>query len=362
MRDKERILVVKLGDLGDVLLCEPALRSIQCGHPDTQVDFLTTPSGRRIANLIEVSGDILTMDRQPPRSPRRMPSVVLQLISTGCLVSRRSYNKIVLLHHLTTAAGTARLRALARVSGAQEVIGLDNGRGDFLTSAVLDRGFGAMHEAEYMLAVARHAGGVDVAKDPQLSIRPGLLPDGISPNSVVIAPVSGPYAPARDWPIDRFTELVASLSNIDLGRQIIVVGDDAAREAGARLSTTSKCVIDLTGRTTVEALVAIIASARLVVTNDSFPGHVADAVGTPVVSIFGPSNVSAWKPFRSDTGHPDPFAKMGRVMYANLPCSPCLYTGHRIGRRFGCPARTCLTEISSRQVLEAVQSILEETG
>jgi heptosyltransferase-2 len=100
-----------------------------------------------------------------------------------------------------------------------------------------------------------------------------------------------------------------------------------------------------------QALGALVRRCRLVVGNDGGVIHVATAVGTPVVAIFGPSNARAWGPYPTD----DP---RHQVVHEQLACSPCIHRGHAYGTPQGCPARTCLAIIEPRQVLAAALRVL----
>jgi heptosyltransferase-2 len=105
--------------------------------------------------------------------------------------------------------------------------------------------------------------------------------------------------------------------------------------------------IDLTGQTTMGQLGAVLEGCDAFVGNDSGVMHIAAAVGTPVVALFGPSNYRAWGPW-------DPGGR-SVVVSADLPCLPCFYRGHELGTPEGCPNRSCLQLITVEQVVDAVQ-------
>ena len=88
---------------------------------------------------------------------------------------------------------------------------------------------------------------------------------------------------------------------------------------------------------------------RLLVSNDSGVVHLATAVSTPVVAVFGPSNDAAWGPY------PPP---AHRVVRATLPCSPCFYRGTSLGTPQGCATRECLQLVTPAMVVAAAQELL----
>lgn len=357
----ERILVVKLADLGDVLLSEPALRSLRHAFPTAEIDLLVPPSSRELAALLGHVSDIVTFPKAAFDDPAGLarPANLRLAANFARRLRGRQYTRVVLLHHLTTAAGALKFRALARAAGAPVTAGLDNGRGTFLTHRALDRGFGACHEAEYMLAVARAAGGVPVDPGPRLRAPdvpvPAALPDGV----VALFPAVGGYSRARAWPAERFAAVASSLAC--RGVPVAVLGAADASAAAATIRAAVPDAIDLTGRTSLAELAAVVARAALVVGGDSFGGHLAAALDRPVVSIFGPTNSEAWRPWGASEMREGAHAARLVVRHP-LPCEPCLYTGYRLGRREGCPARTCLDLVRIDDVLAAVDAAMEASS
>ena len=164
---------------------------------------------------------------------------------------------------------------------------------------------------------------------------------------------------AKRWPITSWQAIAKSL--VSSGRTIVIVGGPEDRDLGQQISdevvgqgpdprkslpaTAWGDVCDLTGLTTVRDLIAILANARVVVTGDSGPLHVAVAVGTPVVAIHGPTDPAVCGPIVTT---PDRAIILG----ATLACRPC-YTLARIA---DCPLghAICQDLITPRQVLTAI--------
>ena len=106
--------------------------------------------------------------------------------------------------------------------------------------------------------------------------------------------------------------------------------------------------LDITGcRHKLPQLANVIASADLFIGAESGVMHLAAAVGTPVIAIFGPGNPDAWGPWNPD-------GKVA-VLRSAPECSPCSYVGHEVGLRDGCPARTCMRLITPAQVITAAK-------
>jgi heptosyltransferase-2 len=275
------------------------------------------------------------------------------------------WDTLVLLHHLTTAFGIAKYAALCLLSGAPRRVGLDNGRGRlFLTDGAVDRGFGERHEVDYWLDVvgvlgAHHPG------EPRLQLC--VTPDdqgwadarwaelGLGDARAALLGVgSGWFTRARRWAPERFAEVGRALYARH-GLVPLVLGGVAAEEqelARGVASEIGEMARVVPAAPSPQALGAFIRRCDVLVANDSGPVHIASAVGTPVVAVFGPSNDRAWGPY-------PPEAVKNQVVREALACSPCIHRGHSFGTPQGCPARTCLAILEVPSVLAAAERAVQ---
>src|SRR2546430_11840850 len=155
-------LVIKMAGIGDLLLATPALRALRETYPHAQIDLLVTPDSAGILNGWEVIDRIIVLDKYLFDYPQQLltrPRNLLRLKPLWRDLRDGHYDAVLLLHHLTLPFGRLKHQLLLRATGAQWRVGLDNGHGWFLNVRVKDNGFGAMHEAEYYLAVAGGGGG-----------------------------------------------------------------------------------------------------------------------------------------------------------------------------------------------------------
>jgi heptosyltransferase-1 len=142
------------------------------------------------------------------------------------------------------------------------------------------------------------------------------------------------------WPTDHWARLAEWLVR-DKGFQVVITGSPGDRDLTAEIVAQAGVpLINLAGRTSLVELAALLQQARLAVTTDTGPMHLAAALGTPVVALFGPT--APWR-----TG---PFGEGHEVVRLALPCSPCF--------RRQCPEPRCLTELSVAGAQEAVEKIL----
>src|SRR5438874_1566870 len=155
------ILVVKMAGIGDLLLATPALRALRETYPQARIDLLVTPDSAGILDGWQVIDRIIVLDKYLFDYPQQMlkhPRNLLRLRPLWHELREDHYDAVLLLHHLTLPFGRLKHQVLMRTTGAKWRVGLDNGHGWFLNVRVKDNGFGALHEAEYNMAVAEAAG------------------------------------------------------------------------------------------------------------------------------------------------------------------------------------------------------------
>ncbi|MGQ9889157.1 MAG: WecB/TagA/CpsF family glycosyltransferase, partial [Aggregatilineales bacterium] len=289
---------------------------------------------------------------------------LLRLANLRRMLSIGRYDTVIYFHHFTLRAGTLKFALIAAAARARRRVGLDNGRGWFLTDRLPDPGF-EEHQARCWLALAALAGGTnagDLSDRPYPRLAPASLRAPLPLHTereiggevargevIVIHAGSGGYSRARRWDAAGFAA-VADALHAERGAQIVLVGgpDDDAAAVKAAMRTAP---LDLSGKTTLPELAALLASANLFIGADSGVMHLAAAAGVPVVAIFGPSNHAAWSPW---TPH-------GRaaVIRSGPACSPCSYVGYSVGLREGCPARTCMRMVTPERVLNAARALLD---
>jgi heptosyltransferase-2 len=142
------------------------------------------------------------------------------------------------------------------------------------------------------------------------------------------------YGPAKRWPAEQFAALADRLA--EQGRQVWVFGSAKERELGQAIARGRSGIYDLTGRTHLVDVVDLLGRAVAAVSNDSGLMHVAAAVGTPLVAIYGSSSPKMTPPLAADA----------KIVYRGLSCSPCFERECPLGHL------NCLREISVEDVIQ----------
>ena len=364
----QRILVVKLFALGDMLNITPALRALRERFPEAQITVLATRGGALGLLRSPHVDDVLIFDKTLFDSVggSLSPRALLVGLRFAFALRRRRYDTLILLHHLVTGWGTTKYLALACWSGAKVRVGLDNGRGWFLTHRVRDDGFGAIDERRYWLRIVAALGATSDDDRPHFTVtaadraaatrllaeHPGTARGPI----VAIHPTNGTYAPGRQWPAARFATVADQLART-LGARIVLVGVEVA-EIGEVAAAMREPVLNLAGRTDLPTLAGLLLDADLLLGNDSSVAHLAAGLGVPTLALFGPSNDRAWAPWgaeritlplAADEPPPLPASRVIAVRSAD-PHAPCVYTGFGPGNPAGCPGCRCLDLLDTSRI------------
>ncbi len=344
----ERILLVQLGDIGDLILTTPAIAALRNALPDAHLALLTASHAAAVLEPGAVD-EVVSFDKRLFNSSYALlfPSNLAEIWK----LRRGSYDTVIFLHHFTLKLGTVKFWLIAKASGAERILGLENGNGWFLTDRIPDEGFGAKHQAQYWLDLVGLLGADSEPQRAQVGFDDGVLPLPVSMGlRVVIHAGSGGYSLARRWEPENFAAVADDLIE-NRGAEIVLVGtpSDNAAEVEAAMKHPAH---NLSGKTSLTKLADVIRSADLYIGADSGVMHLAAAVRTPMIAIFGPSNHEAYGPW-------SPKGKV--VVLRSAPeCSPCSYVGHGVGLREGCPARTCMRMVTPADVLRTAHAMLEQ--
>ena len=170
-----------------------------------------------------------------------------------------------------------------------------------------------------------------------------LLPPGDGP-LVVLHPGSGDHFPGRRWPAARFAELGAALV-AEHGARLVVTGVHSERALATQVARAAGGW-NVCGRLDLGGLLALLAEAQLLVSNDTGPVHLADRLDTPTVALYGPNT-----PWRYG-----PRLRGSVALFADLPCSPCL--DDRSMKRSSCRRYVCMEALTVADVSQACRAAL----
>jgi heptosyltransferase-2 len=320
-----KILVKAANWLGDAVMTLPALRSLKEMKPQARVTVLTKPAFADLYRGAPGADEVLPHERGGVRPWVRTVRELRRRHFDLALLFTRSFSSAFLVY-------SARIPRRIGYGG--------EGRTALLTDP-LRRPEGRPHRVRLFHHLLSALGDPPEVRAPRLEVPPDAaawaeetLPGGpwigINPGAT--------YGDAKQWLPERFVELGRRLA----GRaRIVVVGGPAEAELGERVAGGAGGLC-LAGKTTVPRLAAAIARCSLFVTNDTGPMHVADAVGTPIVAVFGPT----------DWIETPPYGKRHAIVRREIECSPCL--------KRSCPLKhhDCMNRVSVEDVERACRERL----
>lgn len=342
-----RLLVVQTAFLGDVVLTTPLLRELRRARPHDTLTVITTADGCQALAGLPYVDELLAYDKS---------WTLHGLLGTVRLLRRLVRTRVGIA---VAAQRSARTGMLLRASAAPLCVGFAGAAGAWAYHRRV-RWEPGQHAARRYLALASALGG-DAARanpQPELVVDPAALKRvrsmlhelGTDPHGALLCVAPGSARTGKRWLPERFAEVVAAAAS--RGLLPLLIGAPGERELCAQVAARSGVqAAVLAGRTSVRELVALLAASRGLVANDSGAAHVAAAVGTPVVSIFGPTSPAFG------------YAALGPwtrvVERRELPCRPCDRRGPA-----SCPLGhfRCMREIEAREVLGQLDHLLQARG
>lgn len=351
--DVQRILMIRPDHVGDVLLTTPAIRALRSALPDVELHALVGPwSARVLANFTEIDA-VLTLpfpgfSRHPSenwRSPYEMA------FNAARHLRRIAYSSAIIFRpdHWWGAM-------IAHLASIPQRVGYDlPDTAPFLTQAMPHQHTHAVIQS--LQLVEPWCGPVDVDKAQyRFPVHPAdetyvnsyLQEWGIKPEQAIfcIHPGSGTWA--KQWEEERWAVVADTLSE-QLQARVVFTGGDHELSLVKRIVQQMKqpfCII--AGETHIGQLAALFSRARVVLGPDSGPLHLAAAVSTPTVTLFGPADPVEFGPWGPRAKHP--------VLASEIGCRPCRVLDWADDN----PAyHPCMRDITVGQVLEAARHAVQ---
>ena len=343
-----RALVVKLRHHGDVLLASPVFGALKSQWPDIAIDALVYDDTRDMLALHPAIRRVHTVGRNWRRlGPGRRIAAEWKLLRD---LRAARYELLIHLTEHPRGAWLARtLGVLASVAPRRDGAWW---RTSF-THCYPTVGGGRRHTVETNLDALRRIGMYPAPSERRLFLDPGedavVRMDGVLAQAGFERSGFIQVHPASRWRFKCWTEgsmaaLIDALQNE--GHRVVVTGSSDARERSfvdRVLALCRRAPVSLAGSTSLKDLAALTRRARMFIGVDSAPMHIAAAVGTPTIALFGPSGEIEWGPW---------LVPHLVVSSAQHPCRPCGLDGCGGGK-----ISDCLTSIEVQDVLRAVQRL-----
>jgi len=343
--EPHKILVIRLGLIGDGVLLTPALRLLRSRFPLSHVDVLVTPAQEPLLSTLPAVDRAIVWGAGDLLEPR------LALHGWRWAVAARQIARLRRERYdLALSCYGALGSAIALLSGAPERVGyageaFPGTLTRALTGARWDRPW---HDAEYNVEVVRAVGATGPTPPTELALPPANIPAILRSLEPVGAPLvvvhtGAVNGRAKRWPFDHWRGLVSRLRADGVRMLFVGTGAEDARFA----ASVARSEENLVGKTSLVQLSHVLSLADVFVTADSGPMHIATALGRPVVAIFGPTDPTIYQPFQ---------AERAIVVRHVVPCQPC----YRLDSVADCPLghTRCQWGLLPEKVHRAVRELL----
>lgn len=343
------VLLIQLGDIGDVVLSLPAVRALRENFPQNDVVVAVREKAAELVEDCPWATGVISVEKKE-RGPIR------QIVYQKDFFLRLRRFQFDLAIDMRTGSRSA---LLALLSGARRRVGFYAGgeegwRNRVFTHLMVDAGRPGQHMAEYYsnLLTACNLEAVHVwpehpiPGEKQMRAMALLAEQNVSPESPIVAVQPFSLWEYKEWGVQNFIRLINRIGS-EYNLPIIITGSAGEREKAEDLIRSCRAarLYNLAGKTSIGMLAAVLKACAVFVGGDSAGIHIAAAVGTPTVSIFGPSSSVAWSPR----------GEQHRVVQKRLHCVPC----HQKGCQ-GSGVSRCLEELTVAEVFAVVKEQIDK--
>ena len=338
-----RFLIVRLGALGDIVHAVPVAVALRRAFPDARIDWVVSAKHREILDLVPVVDTRIVIDdgRGAPGG-MSLPAAIAQL--------RRTHYDVALdLQGLMKSAVIARLSGARRIVGFARRFARESAASLFYSDRYDPGGPGALDPAD-----TRHVVALNLGMLTMLGVTPEAPEFRLeAPRSAAVtealAAVGEPFVllnvgaawPNKRWPAARFARLAVEL-RARRGLRSLVLWGPGERALAEEAVAASGGTAQLAPATAIADIAAFAAAAAVMVSGDTGPTHIASAMGTPLVGIYGPTRPERNGPLGKDD-----------VSVSRASICQC----HHLRQ---CKLeRMCLLDIDVTEVLDAVERRLD---
>ena len=333
---RKRILIINVNWLGDVIFSSPFIRAIRETYPDSYIACVTPPRCRDILTANSRLNELIILDENGAEGS------FLGKMKFALKLRGEKFDTAFILHRSFT-------RALMTVlAGIKERVGYDTKRRGILLTKRLVLPSEDIHKVEYFLKLADAVGADTSKKDYEFFI---TEPDRIRTDriletagvdysdKIVILNPGGNWNPKR-WSTDRFSQLADALIE-KYGIKIVITGAEKDEILADEISKGMKNkAISICGKTNIRELAAVLERAKLVISGDSGPMHIAVSVRTNVIALFGPTSTEITGPYGNGN-----YAVIKRDVGCEIPCYDS-----------SCNDNRCMKSITVENVMDTIEN------
>jgi heptosyltransferase I len=347
MQEVEKILIIKLSSIGDVVHSLPFLEVIRERFPHARIDWLVEEESSQIVEGHAALDRVIVSRRKTWQNRLIKGAGYLQVLREAMQfleeVRKYKYDLVVDLQGLFKSGILVGLSRGKRKIG---MLGAREGGGFFLNEPPVPVDY-EQHAVDRYLEVAKYLGCSDLSwkglipvLDPDIKTVKELIHEkGLEKTPLVVVNPMARWK-TKLWESENFAVLADRLRN-ELSCQVVFTGGRQDREIIKYILTMMKeKPLNLAGRTSLKELAYLFTTCSVLITTDTGPMHIAAAMGCRVIALFGPT----------DPRRTGPYGQGHEVIRADVGCSPCF--------KKKCDHMSCMKQITVERCFETVKSML----
>ncbi len=336
----KRYLIIQTAFLGDAILTEPMIETIKANESSSFVGIVVIPQNLDVFSLNPKVDVIIPYDKHGADNGIVGFKKILSTIKEyrfSCVISPHTSFRSTLLSYL---------------SGIPKRIGFKEADISFLYTDRVKKPEN-LHQVDKNLRLLEPLGFKNIVREIRLywseeskkMVESVFEAHSVNSNDKIVVVSPSSVWPTKRWPKEYFRELVKMLA--EQGLKVVLIGTERDKEISQFVKNGDERVIDLTGKTGIKDLFYLIAWAKLLISNDSAPVHIASAYNTPTIDIYGPTV--------PEFGFYPLSEKHKIIQVEDLPCRPCSKHGS-----VSCKKKhfRCMRDIKPELVLEAALELL----
>ena len=318
-----KVLFITLSNIGDAVLTTPAISAILENFKEAEITLMASP---RVADLFKANphiAQVIVYKKDAPLGKKMALIKTLRAKEFDLLVD---FKDTMLPFLLYARRKTPVLKKVPH----------------YITH-MKDRHLWKLQQALPEITNTDYKPNIWIPDETSLEVDKMFKAKGIRDTDRIVVVAPGARSHTKQWTKEGFVSVCKRLAARPQAK-VVLVGDQQDSRISSQITEQVRSgLIDLCGKTSLKELAAVLNKSRLLITNDSAPMHIAWAVGTPVVAIFGPS----------DPGKYRPLGPRDTVIRERLQCSPCRMALCRTDHE-------CMKQISADAVFKAASDILDK--
>ncbi|MDY0039771.1 MAG: lipopolysaccharide heptosyltransferase II [Desulforhabdus sp.] len=330
-----KILIRSTNWLGDAVMTVPAMGAVRAAFPHAEIVVVATPA------VAELFAGHPACDRVMIWDKKHANRGLVGLLRFSLNLRKAGFDLAILFQNAIEAAIMTWLARIPNRIGYRT-----DGRAMLLSHGIpISQRERRLHHTDYYLHMINRAGIRNAPGQVSLYCTQGEIEwarQKLADRAWIAINPGAAYGSAKRWLPQRFAATANTMYQ-ELGAHLLLLGGPEDIAIGRQISEMMHTPhMNLIGKTSIRQLMALLSQCRLLLTNDSGPMHIAAALGTPVVAVFGPTDQTATSPVGT----------FSRVVRRETDCAPCL--------KRHCPTdHRCMTAIGVEDVMEAVRSLLD---